>query len=212
MSVRHIFDVDWYLNLTLKKKNLFTCCSSKIQSDGGTNYSSWLTVSSASVHQVLIGKWNQAMFEIWKSSSTSFFQSGSYHCAANPGQSQSVTVHVHHGECFYLYLFWIFVKILARKFLKQYENDWVCDTKGPPAIRRFQKFTKDSQLGVRWQQLLIFSAPLTSQFLPACLFLPAFLFLPRASFASLVFVFEDASGGVERWSTIKDRHKAWFGF
>lgn len=48
---------------------------SKIQSDGGTNYSSWLTVSSASVHQ-----------------------SGSYHCAANPGQSQSVTVHVHHGE------------------------------------------------------------------------------------------------------------------
>ena len=39
-----------------------------------------------------------------------------------------------------------------------------------------------------------------------------FLFLPRASFASLVFVFEDASGGVERWSTIKDRHKAWFGF
>ena len=28
-------------------------CSSKIQSDGGTNYSSWLTVASASVHQVL---------------------------------------------------------------------------------------------------------------------------------------------------------------
>ena len=27
-------------------------CSSKIQSDGGTNYSSWLTVASASVHQV----------------------------------------------------------------------------------------------------------------------------------------------------------------
>ena len=27
-----------------------------------------------------------------------FHQSGSYHCAANPGQSQSVTVHVHHGK------------------------------------------------------------------------------------------------------------------
>ena len=25
-------------------------------------------------------------------------QSGQYHCAANPGQSRHVTVHVHHGE------------------------------------------------------------------------------------------------------------------
>ena len=73
MSVRHIFDVDWYLNITLKKKNLFTCCSSKIQSDGGTNYSSWLTVSSASVHQVLIGKWNQAMFGNMKIKFYQFF-------------------------------------------------------------------------------------------------------------------------------------------
>ena len=129
MSVRHIFDVDWYLNLTLKKENLFTCCSSKIQSDGGTNYSSWLTVSSASVHQVLIGKWNQAMCRNMEIKFyTSFSQSGSYHCAANPGQSQSVTVHVHHGECFYLYLFWIFVKILARIFLKQYSRIIECVT------------------------------------------------------------------------------------
>ena len=208
MSVRHIFDVDWYLNLTLKKKNLFTCCSSKIQSDGGTNYSSWLTVSSASVHQVLIGKWNQAMFGNMK---IKFYQLFSVWFI--PLRCKPRTVPECHRSCASRWVFlFVFVKILARKFLKQYENDWVCDTKGPPAIRRFQKFTKDSQLGVRWQQLLDFSAPLTSQFLPACLFLPAFLFLPRASFASLVFVFEDASGGVERWSTIKDRHKAWFGF
>ena len=25
-------------------------------------------------------------------------QSGNYHCAANPGQSQHITVHVHHGK------------------------------------------------------------------------------------------------------------------
>ena len=28
-------------------------------------------------------------------------QSGQYHCAANPGQSRHVTVHVHHGESRY---------------------------------------------------------------------------------------------------------------
>lgn len=48
---------------------------SEIKSEGGTNYSSSLTVTSASVRQ-----------------------SGQYHCAANPGQSQHITVHVHHGE------------------------------------------------------------------------------------------------------------------
>lgn len=30
--------------------------------------------------------------------SSSVSQSGRYHCAANPGQSQHITVHVHHGE------------------------------------------------------------------------------------------------------------------
>jgi len=49
---------------------------SDIQHHGASsNYSSSLSVKSASIQE-----------------------SGKYHCAANPGQSQHITVHVHHGE------------------------------------------------------------------------------------------------------------------
>ena len=46
--------------------------------------------------------WRQGMSNNYTSSivvmSSLVSQSGQYHCAANPGQSQHVTVHVHHGE------------------------------------------------------------------------------------------------------------------
>lgn len=42
------------------------------------------------------GSDNYTCHIVVKSSSVS--QSGKYHCAANPGQSQHITVHVHHGE------------------------------------------------------------------------------------------------------------------
>ena len=41
------------------------------------------------------GSDNYTCHIVVKSSSVS--QSGKYHCAANPGQSQHITVHVHHG-------------------------------------------------------------------------------------------------------------------
>jgi len=45
------------------------------QHQASSNYSSSLSVKSASIQE-----------------------SGKYHCAANPGQSEHITVHVHHGE------------------------------------------------------------------------------------------------------------------
>lgn len=49
--------------------------SGKVEEDGENNYRSQLVVKSSTANQ-----------------------SGQYHCAANPGQSNTVTVHVHHGE------------------------------------------------------------------------------------------------------------------
>ena len=52
-------------------------CSSKIQSDGGTNYSSWLTVASASVHQVRFPS-IELYFLFNKMSFLKFFDSENY--------------------------------------------------------------------------------------------------------------------------------------
>ena len=49
--------------------------SGRSQEEGENNYSSHLVVKSSGAQQ-----------------------SGQYHCAANPGESNKITVHVHHGK------------------------------------------------------------------------------------------------------------------
>ena len=52
-----------------------SCRSGRTKEEGENNYSSHLVVKSSGAQQ-----------------------SGQYHCAANPGESNKITVHVHHGK------------------------------------------------------------------------------------------------------------------
>ena len=111
------------------------------------------------------------------------------------------TVAERHRSCASWWAFaFSFVFVLSFVFASRWESVWwwwlsmVTAKESLQAIGGFQKFMKHLQPGIRWHQLLdIFY--FASCFLQTAHFLLSFVLLPWASFASLVFVFEDTSGG-----------------
>jgi len=94
-SVRHV-DVGSVLNLTCLVVNF------PLKLDYIIFYHNDKQINPQTGPYKMSPTWRQGMSNNYTSSivvmSSLVSQSGQYHCAANPGQSQHVTVHVHHGE------------------------------------------------------------------------------------------------------------------